>query len=146
MHIYYQSSHNNPSRKMTHIFNNFGVPEEYRIRTSLTRITIQDRVRFLSYMRARGELRMIGTSLQPLLEMVLSLPLPMPTATMRPQRRRTGGHATTWWRSVEGQPKGPSSSSSSKPSRSATSPTQTNFSPNSLARRYASAITATTII
>ncbi len=49
MHIYYQSSHNNQSRKTTYIINNFGVPEAYRLRTALTRIAIQDRVRFLSY-------------------------------------------------------------------------------------------------
>ncbi len=75
MHIYYQSSHNNQSQKTNYIFRNFGVPEAYRLKTSLTRIAIQDRVRFLSYMRAHGELQIIGTSLQAFLEMVLSLPL-----------------------------------------------------------------------
>ncbi len=75
MHIYYQSSHNDQSRKTTYISSNFGVPDEYHLKKSLTRIAIQDRVRFLSYMGARGELQVIGTSFQPLLEMVLSLPL-----------------------------------------------------------------------
>ncbi len=45
--IYYQSSSNDHSRKTNYIHRNFGVPKRYRLKTGLTRIPFQNRIRFL---------------------------------------------------------------------------------------------------